>query len=116
MAEWADNSGTYFRTNFKLTHYPKTPPLVRKLCRALVEAAADRPVGYWFNIDKIRDKLGVPMAELDVAVAWAEKNQLVRVDSLPDPHSITPTYEGLTLSSTTPRASKRRPSSRGNSA
>ena len=114
MAEWADNSGTYFRTNFKLTHYPKTPPLVRKLCRALVEAAADRPVGYWFNIDKICDKLGVPMAELDVAVAWAEKHHLVRLDALPDPHSISPPYEGLTLSSRLARASrKRRPPSPG---
>ena len=92
----------------------KPPPLVIDLCRALVEASADRPVGYWFSIDRIRDKLGVPMADLDVAVTWAVKHQLARVSGLPDPHSISPTYEGLTLSSRLARASrKRRPPSPG---
>ena len=92
----------------------KPPPLVIDLCRALVKAGAERPVGYWFSIDRIRDKLGVPMADLDVAVAWAVKHQLARVDGLPNPHSISPTYEGLTLSSRLERASsKRRPPSAG---
>jgi hypothetical protein len=97
-----------------VTPKAKQPPLVIELCRALVETASDRPVCYWFNIDKIRATLDVPMAELDVAVAWAVEHQLVRVDSLPNPHSISPTYEGLTLSSRLERASrKRRPPSRG---
>jgi len=33
--------------------------------------------------------------ELDVAVAWAVKNQLVRVDGLPNLHNISPPYDGL---------------------
>jgi len=63
----------------------KLPQLVIDLCRALVEAGDARPTAYWFSIDTIRDKLGVPMAELDVAVSWAVKHQLARVDGLPDP-------------------------------
>ena len=86
----------------------KPPPLVIDLCQALVEASAERPVENWFSIDRIRGRLGVPMAELDVSEAWAVKHQLVRVDGQPDSHSISPTYEGLTLSSRMTRASRKR--------
>ena len=82
----------------------KPPPLVIDLCRALVEAGDARPTAHWFSIDMIRDKLGVPLKDLDVAVAWAVAHKLVRVDGLPGPHSITPTYEGLTLSSASRKA------------
>jgi hypothetical protein len=83
---------------------PKPPLLVIELCRALVEEGDDRPTAYWFNIDKIRDKLGVPLENLNVAMTWAVAHKLVRVDGLPEPHSITPTYEGLTLSSASRKA------------
>ena len=52
----------------------------RPLSRADRDSAA-RPTGYWFSIDTIRDKLGVPMSDLDVAVGWAVKHQLARVDA-----------------------------------
>ena len=37
--------------NLGLMPKAKPPPLVIDLCRALVEASAERPVGYWFSID-----------------------------------------------------------------
>jgi hypothetical protein len=92
----------------------KPPPrLVIHLCRALVAAGADRRTAYWINIDQIREALGVPLDELDAAVASAVTNGLVRVNSLPA-RSLTVTYDGLTLSSTAawpPR--KQPPPSRG---
>jgi hypothetical protein len=94
----------------------KPPPqLVIDLCRALVAAGADRRTAYWINVDRIREALGVPLGELDVAVAYAVAHKLVRVDGLPDPHSLTLTYEGFTLSSASQKAgaktSQQRPSS-----
>jgi len=56
--------------------------LVIELCRALVAAGADRRTAYWINIDQIREALGVPLDELDVAVAYAVKKDLVRADGL----------------------------------
>jgi hypothetical protein len=91
----------------------KPPQLVIDLCRALVEAGDARPTAHWFSIDTIRDKLAVPLKDLDVAVAWAVAHNRVRADGLPV-HSLTVTYDGLTLSSRLARASqKRRPPSPG---
>jgi hypothetical protein len=90
-----------------------TPQLVIALCRALVSAGADRRTAYWINVDRIREALGVPLDELDAAVAYALAQKLVRVNGLPA-HSLTVTYDGLTLSSRMVRASrKRRPPSQG---
>jgi hypothetical protein len=93
----------------------KLPPrLVIHLCRALVAAGADRRIAYWIKIEQIREALGVPLDELDAAVACAVTNGLVRVNSLPA-HSLTVTYDGLTLSLTAAWPTrKRRPPSRHN--
>lgn len=89
------------------------PPLAVKLCRALVEAGADRQTGYWINVGRIRAALDVPPDELDAAIAYAVAEKLVRVNGLPV-HSLTVTYEGLALSLGVARASrKRRPPSPG---
>lgn len=91
-----------------------TPQLVIALCRALVSAGADRPTAYWINVDRIREALGVPLDEIDGAIAYAVAQKLVRVNGL-RVHSLTVTYDGLTLSSKVARASrKRRPTSQGN--
>jgi hypothetical protein len=90
------------------------PQLVIDLCRALVAAGADRRTAYWINVRRIREALGVPLDELDAAVAYAVARKLVRVDGLPV-HSLTLTYDGFTLSSASRKAgaktSPRRPSS-----
>jgi hypothetical protein len=83
------------------------PPLVLDLCRALVEAGADRQNGYWINVDRIRAALGVPLDEFDAALAYAVAEKLVRVNGLPV-HSLTVTYDGLTLSSGVARACRKR--------
>jgi hypothetical protein len=59
------------------------PPLVLRLCRALVVAGADRRTAYWINVDRIRESLGVPLDELDQAVAYAVGKGLLRSDILP---------------------------------
>lgn len=72
------------------------PPLVIALCRALVEMGASRRTAYWLSIDRVREALGVPLEELDQAVAYAVAHHLVRADGLPA-HSLTVTYDGLML-------------------
>jgi hypothetical protein len=77
---------------------PKTPPLVRKLCSALVELMGDRPpTMYWVSIDRVRDRLGVSIEKMDAAVIYAVQANLVLADSLPEPHSLTVTHDGWVL-------------------
>jgi len=79
---------------------PKTPPLVLKLCRALVEMTGDRRTAYWVSIDRVQERLAVPLEELDQVVAYAVEANLVRTDSPSEPHSLSVTYDGLTLAKT----------------
>jgi hypothetical protein len=90
-----------------MTKSKASPPLVVKLCRALVEAGADRKTGYWINVDRVRAALGIPTEELDAAIACAVARKLVRVNGLPADR-LTVTYDGLTLSSRVARASRKR--------
>jgi hypothetical protein len=77
---------------------PKHPPLVRKLCRALVELMGDHaPTMYWLSIDRVRDRLDVSIEKVDAAVTYAVKANLVLADSLPEPHSLTVTHDGWGL-------------------
>jgi hypothetical protein len=73
--------------------HPKT---VIALCRALVEVTANRRAAYWLSIDRSREMLGIPLADLDEAIAYAVEHHLVRVDGEPA-RSLVVTYDGIDL-------------------
>jgi hypothetical protein len=74
---------------------PKAPPkLVVDLCRALVAATKNRKTASWMSVDQIRETLGVPLQQLNEAVADAITHNLVRVDGRPAV-SLTVTMDGL---------------------